>query len=164
MRQFPSVADHVVFVSAGSENGKRYGQQGQGSGRMPGFGQLLTDDADQGHRRLRAGSVMGLTTVLAFGWNPEIRGILFAHHRLVALCGSVYLLLGTNLGARLGFLVAMAGLFGWMILLGSVWWAYGIGLQGRPATWEAKEIVVGDLPATVSEVRGPATPTTHRAS
>ena len=42
MRQFPSDADQVDFVSSGSVNGKQYGQQGQGSGRMPGFGQLLT--------------------------------------------------------------------------------------------------------------------------
>ncbi len=44
VRQFPNVDDHVTFVESGSENGKKYGQQGQGSGRMPGFGQLLTTD------------------------------------------------------------------------------------------------------------------------
>lgn len=43
IRQFPTVEDHVSFIEAGSENGRRYGQQGQGSGKMPGFGQLLTD-------------------------------------------------------------------------------------------------------------------------
>jgi mono/diheme cytochrome c family protein len=42
VRQFPNEDDHVTFVETGSENGKKYGQQGQGSGRMPGFGQLLT--------------------------------------------------------------------------------------------------------------------------
>ena len=112
VRQFPSDADQVDFVSSGSVNGKRYGQQGQGSGRMPGFGQLLTAGADPGHRRLRAGALMGLTSVLAFGWNPEIRGILFLVVGIVVLMGSVYLLLGTNLGARLGFLVTLAALFG----------------------------------------------------
>jgi mono/diheme cytochrome c family protein len=43
-RQFPNESDQVSFVGAGSELGKRYGQQGQGSGRMPGYEQLLTDD------------------------------------------------------------------------------------------------------------------------
>lgn len=43
-RQFPNQADHEAFVSGGSELGKKYGQQGQGSGRMPGFGKLLTED------------------------------------------------------------------------------------------------------------------------
>jgi hypothetical protein len=95
--------------------------------------------------------------VLAFGWAPEIRGILFVTIGVVALCGSVYLLLGTNLGFRLGFLVAMAGLFGWLLILGLVWLAYAststtLGLQGRSPTWVGKEIVVGDLTQADSEV------------
>jgi mono/diheme cytochrome c family protein len=44
VRQFPNAADHVLFVDQGSVQGKRYGQQGQGTGRMPGFGQMLSDD------------------------------------------------------------------------------------------------------------------------
>jgi mono/diheme cytochrome c family protein len=34
----------INFIKAGSEMGKRYGTQGQGSGRMPGFGSVLTDE------------------------------------------------------------------------------------------------------------------------
>jgi mono/diheme cytochrome c family protein len=37
-RQFLTVAEMVEFISAGSVDGARYGQNGQGSGRMPGFG------------------------------------------------------------------------------------------------------------------------------
>lgn len=108
---------------------------------------------------------MGLATVLAFGWNPEIRGILFLAVGIVVLCGSVYMLLGTNLGARLGFLVAVAGLFGWMTLLGGVWWVYAststtLGLQGRSPTWEAKEIVVGDLAQSSVSAVAATDPTT----
>jgi mono/diheme cytochrome c family protein len=44
VRQFPDQADMITFVSGGSEFGKRYGMQGQGSGRMPAFGAVLTDD------------------------------------------------------------------------------------------------------------------------
>jgi len=44
VRQFPSGEEHVDFIKTGSEDGVRYGQQGQGSGRMPGFDQLLTDE------------------------------------------------------------------------------------------------------------------------
>ena len=40
---FASEADMVAFIKSGSENGKLYGLNGQGSGRMPGFGSLLTD-------------------------------------------------------------------------------------------------------------------------
>ncbi len=43
-RQFPSEADQVGFVHDGSEQGKRYGQQGQGTGRMPGFGQIYSQE------------------------------------------------------------------------------------------------------------------------
>ena len=35
VRQFPNAADQVDFCRAGSENGKRYGQQGQGRAACP---------------------------------------------------------------------------------------------------------------------------------
>ena len=41
---FPNEADMISFISAGSKNGAKYGQQGQGSGKMPAFGHLLTED------------------------------------------------------------------------------------------------------------------------
>lgn len=41
---FPNSADMVEFVSSGSEYGAVYGIQSQGSGRMPGFGAMLTDE------------------------------------------------------------------------------------------------------------------------
>ena len=34
----------LEFVSLGSENGVGYAPQAQGSGRMPGFGAMLTDE------------------------------------------------------------------------------------------------------------------------
>ncbi len=43
-RQFPNVADNEAFICDGSELGKKYGQQGQGSGRMPGFCGQYTDE------------------------------------------------------------------------------------------------------------------------
>lgn len=87
-----------------------------------------------------------LSTILAIAWDPEIRGLTTVAIGVVVLCGSVYMLLGTNLGARLGFLVALAGLFGWMTLMGIIWWIYGIGLLGRGNTWVAQEVILdGDL-------------------
>lgn len=44
VRQFPNSADLLGFLKSGSELGKRYGEQGQGSGRMPAFGQIYTDE------------------------------------------------------------------------------------------------------------------------
>ncbi|MBK9179684.1 MAG: c-type cytochrome [Acidimicrobiales bacterium] len=47
VRQFPDVSSQVQFIQNGSENGKVYGVNGQGSGRMPGFGQILTEEQVQ---------------------------------------------------------------------------------------------------------------------
>jgi mono/diheme cytochrome c family protein len=44
VRTFPDQAEMIDFVSAGSEYGRRYGVQSQGSGRMPGFGAMLTEE------------------------------------------------------------------------------------------------------------------------
>jgi mono/diheme cytochrome c family protein len=41
---FATQQDMVNFIKTGSENGKLYGRNGQGSGRMPGFGAMLTDE------------------------------------------------------------------------------------------------------------------------
>jgi mono/diheme cytochrome c family protein len=41
---FPSEQDMIDFVKSGSTLGARYGKQAQGTGRMPGFGALLTDE------------------------------------------------------------------------------------------------------------------------
>jgi hypothetical protein len=76
-----------------------------------------------------------VSTVLAVGWEPELRGLLTVILGLVAFMGSIYLILGTNLGARLGFLVALTGLAGWMALMGAIWWIYGIGLKGEDPSW-----------------------------
>ncbi|MEM8621497.1 MAG: hypothetical protein AAGF73_17450 [Actinomycetota bacterium] len=91
-------------------------------------------------------------SLVAIGWEPEIRGILTVIIGFVVLCGSVYLLLGTNIGARLGFLVALTALAGWMALMGSVWWIYGIGLRGPDPSWApvAGATVLQDSQALVS--------------
>ncbi len=74
-------------------------------------------------------------SLLAIGWEPELRGLLTVILGVIVLCGSVYLILSTNIGGRLGFLVTLAGLFGWMVLMGMVWWIYGIGLRGPDPSW-----------------------------
>jgi hypothetical protein len=76
-----------------------------------------------------------MSAVLAIGWQPELRGILIAIIAVVTFCGSCYFVLSTNLGARLGFLVAFAALAGWMFLMGATWWSYGKGLLGPDASW-----------------------------
>lgn len=78
-----------------------------------------------------------VSSVLAIGWDPEIRGLLTVVMAVGTLCGSIYLVMATNIGARLGFLVTIAGLAGWMFLMGIVWLIYGIGLRGPEPSWDA---------------------------
>ena len=76
-------------------------------------------------------------TLLAIGWEPELRGLLTVIIGVVILCGSVYGIMATNMGSRLAFLVALTGIAGWMMLMGMVWWIYGIGLRGPDPSWQA---------------------------
>lgn len=78
-------------------------------------------------------------------WDPQIRGVLAVAVGVAILMGSVYLLLVTNLAHRLGFLVALAAFFGWMAIMGSIWWIRGIGMTGEDPSWEVEEINTGDL-------------------
>jgi mono/diheme cytochrome c family protein len=45
-RQFETTASHVDFITSGSKIGVKYGQYGQGSGRMPGFGPRTEDNCE----------------------------------------------------------------------------------------------------------------------
>jgi hypothetical protein len=91
----------------------------------------------------------------ALTWDPQIRGALIVLTAIVILPGSVYLLLGTNTGARLGLLLSIAGLSGWMVIMGVVWMVFGIGLKGRDPEWKPMQLVNGQLAnrVTVEEVR-----------
>jgi len=80
----------------------------------------------------------GLLSAIQF--DNDIRGIFVVLTGAVVLLGSIYLIISTNVGMRLGFLITFAALFGWMFLLGSMWWMYGIGLKGRDPAWAAQEI------------------------
>ena len=76
-----------------------------------------------------------LSSLLAISWEPELRGIVVVITMVIVLIGGSYLIVGTNLGARLGVLVVLAALFGWMALMGAIWWTYGIGLKGPEPSW-----------------------------
>lgn len=83
-----------------------------------------------------------LHTLAGIAWDPQIRGFLATAVGVVILMGSVHLLLATNLGNRLGFLMASAAFFGWLTIMGGVWWVYGtIGMLGEAPHWEVVETV-----------------------
>jgi hypothetical protein len=99
-------------------------------------------------------TVPGLIAGIA--WDPEIRGILAVLVGTVVLGGSVYLLMATNIGTRLGFMLALAALFGWMTIHGLTWWIFppGNGPAGRQPAWEITEVNRGDLTqAALEEAR-----------
>ena len=72
-------------------------------------------------------------------WYPTILGVLVVVAGIVLFCGSVYVLLGTNLGARLGFLVAFSALAGFMCILTLLWCVTASPLntlKGRIPQWK----------------------------
>jgi hypothetical protein len=102
---------------------------------------------------------MHLALILAAGktlWDPTIIGILAPVAGVFLFCGSAYLLLSTNLGARLGFLVAAAALTGFMVILSTLWLTTSTPLEspkGRAASWKAVEIDNSFADAKIPAVR-----------
>jgi hypothetical protein len=88
-------------------------------------------------------------SLLAIGWEPELRGLLTVIMGVVVLMGSIYMILATNIGSRLSFLVTLTALMGWMALMGLSWWIYGIGLKGPEPSWAAVpgQTIIQDVPA-----------------
>jgi hypothetical protein len=77
-------------------------------------------------------------------------------------CGSVYLLLGTNLGGRLGFLVAAAGLSGFLVLLTTLWLTTPGSAtgnsdldppHGNSPSWKVVEVVSDPSQSKIEAVR-----------
>lgn len=85
-------------------------------------------------------------TLGGLAWDPHYRGALTVVTAVAILMGSIYLILYTNVGARLGFLLALGGLFGWMTILGLTWWLAppAIGPRGTLPEWQPIEVVYGD--------------------
>ena len=87
---------------------------------------------------------MPIHVLAGIDFNTGIRGILVVTLAVVILPGSVYLLLATNTGARLGLLIALAAFFGWASILTMTWWitSPANGPRGRNASWKPVEIYV----------------------
>jgi hypothetical protein len=104
---------------------------------------------------------MGHQMVLYAGlsWDPAIKGILTVLVGATVLFGSVYLILATNTGARLGMLLTVSGLAGFLSILTLYWWVSppGNGPRGQDPSWHAAEIYVnqrdgGQGPARIEQV------------
>jgi hypothetical protein len=86
----------------------------------------------------------------------KLRGYFIVVFAVGLFCGSIYLLLATNLGSRLGFLVAFASLSGFLMLLGLIWFTNLTplnALHGQPPHWVVKEVVDNPAQAKTEKVR-----------
>jgi len=89
-------------------------------------------------------------------WYPTILGILVVVFAVALFCGSVYVLLATNLGARLGFLVSFTALTGFMVILTMLWMTTASPLntlKGRIPDWEVVEVAKSPAKAKTAEIR-----------
>lgn len=83
--------------------------------------------------------------IAGLSWDPAIRGILSVGVGVVVLIGSVYVVIGTDVGFKLAALITGAGLFGFLSILTMYWWIQppGIGPRGgNDPHWVPVEIYV----------------------
>ncbi|MDG2114857.1 MAG: hypothetical protein P8N02_19890 [Actinomycetota bacterium] len=81
-----------------------------------------------------------MSLLAVVGWDPTLTGYLAVLLSILVLCGSVFLLLATNIGMRLGFLVSWTGFWGWNLLMGLIWWVFGIGWIGQQPSWQVSHL------------------------
>ncbi|HSO96196.1 MAG TPA: hypothetical protein VLV81_09170 [Acidimicrobiia bacterium] len=105
-------------------------------------------------------------------WYPTILGILVVAVAIMLFCGSIYVLLATNLGARLGFLCAFTALTGFMVLLTTLWMFTASPLntlKGTPPVWKlvtvTKKLDQSSIPPAVrsAPVKGRKVPTASQS-
>ncbi|MCY3889351.1 MAG: hypothetical protein OXG50_05580, partial [bacterium] len=102
------------------------------------------------------GSVFSALSALgAISFDNEIRGLLTVLLGSAILMGSVWLIISTNTGFRLGSLIAISAIFGWTVMMAFIWSLYGIGLQGARPTWEVQAIHIGNPSITDNEANPP---------
>ncbi len=80
-------------------------------------------------------------------WYPTILGVLVVLSAIGLFIGGTYLLVATNTGARLAFLIVGAALSGMLMLLATLWWTTASPLntlKGRIPGWNTTESIAGD--------------------
>lgn len=74
----------------------------------------------------------------------QIRGYLVTISAVVLFCGSIYMLLATNVGSKMGFLISFATLTGFLCMLGLIWFTNLTplnALHGPAPHWNVQEVV-----------------------
>jgi hypothetical protein len=86
----------------------------------------------------------------------RLRGYFIVVFAVGLFCGSIFLLLATNVGSRLGFLISFASLSGFLMLLGLIWFTNLTplnALHGPPPHWVVKEVVDDPAQAKTEKAR-----------
>ena len=86
----------------------------------------------------------------------QLRGYFVVVFAIGLFCGSIYLVLATDLGSRLGFLVAFAAFSGFLMMLGLIWFTNLTplnALHGEAPHWVVKEIVDNPAQAKTEKAR-----------
>ena len=99
---------------------------------------------------------LGNETINRTIWYPTILGVLVVVAGAVLFVGSIYLMLGTNMGARLAFLAVFSGLTGFMVVLTALWVTTASPLntiKGSIPKWEVVEVVDQPAKSKVEEIR-----------
>lgn len=85
-----------------------------------------------------------------FTWDPFMRGILITLLFVVLLPGSVLLVLSTDVGGRLGFLLMAAAMTGMMAMLALLWMPLSSTADiGRPNSWKPLQVLTGNYASQV---------------
>lgn len=86
----------------------------------------------------------------------HLRGLGVVVFSIILFCGSVHLLLATNLGAKLGFLISFAAVTGFISMLAMIWSTSQFplnSLHGPPPAWKVKAVVDDVAQAPIEAVR-----------
>jgi hypothetical protein len=86
----------------------------------------------------------------------QLRGYAIVFFSVTLFCGSIYLVLATDVGSRMGFLVSFASLTGFLAMLGFIWFTNLTplnALHGPPPHWVVKEVVDNPAQAKTEKVR-----------
>jgi hypothetical protein len=86
----------------------------------------------------------------------KLRGYFIVVFAVGLFCGSIYMVLATDVGSRLGFLISFASLSGFLMLLGLIWFTNLTplnALHGPPPHWVVKEVVDNPAQAKTDKAR-----------
>jgi hypothetical protein len=86
----------------------------------------------------------------------ELRGYAIVVFSVGLFCGSIYLVLATDLGNRMGFMVSFASLCGFLAMLALIWFTNLTplnALHGPGPHWKVTEVVDNPAQAKIEKVR-----------